>query len=268
MHEPPDELELRVVWRRPEREVACLARQPLSATEMFPRSHTVIGCGRFEPLSGWLGCRTFCGPTVFSVSSIAVLCAKFYGPLVVPAGRLFASPASGPAAGRGGASIAGEYIKRAGGTLYCIDPWAGRWYFAFLTNIRIFALESTVIPIRSPSVAAASLFDDGSLDAVFIDGSHIYPDVLADIDTYFPKIRKGGLIFGHDLNDFPSRFDRNELLSIATVSKMPLRSMNCCFPGKIERINVHPGVILAVQDKFGDDVELFGHGSVVWAKQV
>src|SRR5215469_13533860 len=95
---------------------------------------------------------------------------------------------------------------------------------------------------------------------------------VISIQTFLPtstptclKIRKGGLIFGHDLNDLPSRFDRNELLSIAAVNNA---DANYFINGHVERLNVHPGVTLAVQDRFGDDVELFGRGSVVWAKQV
>ena len=41
-----------------------------------------------------------------------------------------------------------------------------------------------------------------SLDFVFIDASHIYKYVAEDIDLWEPKVKKGGLVSGHDL-DFP-----------------------------------------------------------------
>lgn len=45
---------------------------------------------------------------------------------------------------------------------------------------------------------AFSLFEDESLDFVFIDGLHTYEQVLKDCRNYYPKIKKGGLIIGHD----------------------------------------------------------------------
>lgn len=39
------------------------------------------------------------------------------------------------------------------------------------------------------------------LDFVYIDGNHAYEYVLIDILTWLPKIKKGGLIGGHDFND-------------------------------------------------------------------
>jgi hypothetical protein len=45
---------------------------------------------------------------------------------------------------------------------------------------------------------AASEFENESLDFVFIDGLHTYEQVLKDCQNYYPKIKKGGLIIGHD----------------------------------------------------------------------
>ncbi|OHE82723.1 MAG: hypothetical protein A2107_08930 [Verrucomicrobia bacterium GWF2_62_7] len=48
----------------------------------------------------------------------------------------------------------------------------------------------------SPHGAAA--FDDTSIDFLFIDGCHETPALLADIDTWLPKIRPAGWIAGDD----------------------------------------------------------------------
>ena len=47
---------------------------------------------------------------------------------------------------------------------------------------------------------ASMLVEDGSLDWVFIDADHSYEGVRADITNWLPKIRKGGMITGHDID--------------------------------------------------------------------
>jgi hypothetical protein len=83
------------------------------------------------------------------------------------------------------------------------------------------------------------LFDDGSHDAAFIDGGHSYSNVLADIDAYLPKIRKKGIMFGHDLHDLPSRLDRRELLNVSDLNHAEVTyitsdglSQRLCPPGR------------------------------------
>jgi predicted O-methyltransferase YrrM len=41
---------------------------------------------------------------------------------------------------------------------------------------------------------------DEELDFVFIDGDHSYDATLADITNYWPKVKKGGVFAGHDIN--------------------------------------------------------------------
>ena len=54
------------------------------------------------------------------------------------------------------------------------------------------------------SVDGAKLFDDSSVDLVFIDANHTYEHVKEDIEAWYPKIRDGGILSGHDFSgDFP-----------------------------------------------------------------
>ena len=53
---------------------------------------------------------------------------------------------------------------------------------------------------RMTTNEAAGLFKDESLDAVFIDADHSYEAVKMDIQNWMPKVRKGGILAGHDYN--------------------------------------------------------------------
>ena len=52
--------------------------------------------------------------------------------------------------------------------------------------------------IKGDSVEVSSRYEDESLDFVFIDGDHSYDGVTRDIKAYWPKVRIGGIISGHD----------------------------------------------------------------------
>lgn len=51
------------------------------------------------------------------------------------------------------------------------------------------------------SVFAAKGFLPGTLDAVFIDGDHNEEAVYADIEAWAPKIKSGGILCGHDIDE-------------------------------------------------------------------
>jgi hypothetical protein len=54
---------------------------------------------------------------------------------------------------------------------------------------------------RAFSVEAAKDAAEGSLDFIYLDGNHSYPAVCADLRAWYPKVRSGGLISGHDFVD-------------------------------------------------------------------
>lgn len=51
---------------------------------------------------------------------------------------------------------------------------------------------------RNFSVVCAKSFEDASLDFVYLDARHDYKGVLHDLNAYWPKLRRGGIMAGHD----------------------------------------------------------------------
>jgi hypothetical protein len=51
---------------------------------------------------------------------------------------------------------------------------------------------------RMASTEAAKMIGNHSLDFIYIDARHDYCGVTEDIEAYWPKLRPGGLMAGHD----------------------------------------------------------------------
>lgn len=91
--------------------------------------------------------------------------------------------------------------------LYAIDPWennkelstAEESFKQCKTFLEPFGERAEMVKGYSPS--AAGMFEDESLDFVYIDGLHDYESVKADIEGFYPKVKKGGIIAGHDYNE-------------------------------------------------------------------
>lgn len=79
----------------------------------------------------------------------------------------------------------------------------------------VIAAPSSVEFMRMPSIEAAALVPDASLDFVFLDAMHFYEDVIEDIDAWLPKLKSGGVFSGDDMS---SRFPGVEK---AVTEKLP-----------------------------------------------
>jgi len=105
------------------------------------------------------------------------------------------------------------------------------------SNISTLNCEDIVTIYRDTTQKAALLIEDNSLDICFIDADHHYQGVKQDILTYMPKVKKGGILCGHDCEnlEFANTFTDDELLKD--------------YIGK-NGVGCHPGVIQAVYDIF------------------
>lgn len=52
--------------------------------------------------------------------------------------------------------------------------------------------------IRELSCKASSLFKDNYFDFIYIDADHSYEHIKEDLEIWYPKVKKGGILSGHD----------------------------------------------------------------------
>ena len=132
---------------------------------------------------------------------------------------------------KGGSAIfMAEYIKKLNldCKIICIDTWLGaiefysdkndssryvslnfengypKVYYQFLANVMHKNLENIIIPFPQTSSLAARflLLNHVQADMIYIDASHDEEDVYKDINNYWQLLRKNGVIFGDDYDEF------------------------------------------------------------------
>lgn len=65
-------------------------------------------------------------------------------------------------------------------------------------HVRLDKYKHKIKWMKEKSADAAILIADNSLDFVYIDGNHTYEFVTEDIFLWYPKVKRGGLLSGHD----------------------------------------------------------------------
>jgi len=72
------------------------------------------------------------------------------------------------------------------------------WLDLAAQNLRNAGMLDYVNLIQACSPEASRLYADEQLDFVWLDGDHSYRAVLADLQAWWPKIKAGGFLAGHD----------------------------------------------------------------------
>ena len=67
--------------------------------------------------------------------------------------------------------------------------------------VNMFKSDDRVKIIRDFSVNSSHSFPDEYFDFVYLDADHTYQSVKEDLESWWPKIKKGGILSGHDYID-------------------------------------------------------------------
>lgn len=102
------------------------------------------------------------------------------------------------------------------GFLYLVDPWKGdlynypdirdepqwvqnKYYATTLENVKPFTGRYEIA--RMMSHEAVLHIPDNHLDFIYLDANHTYTYVLQDCELWWPKLKVGGMMSGHDFVD-------------------------------------------------------------------
>jgi predicted O-methyltransferase YrrM len=98
-------------------------------------------------------------------------------------------------------------LQRWGGTLTCVDTWAGDintpasrsapWMLVSCARNLIDAGLANIRLIPATTIAAAACWTQ-PIDYLYVDADHAYEGVRADLAAWAPYVRHGGLILGDD----------------------------------------------------------------------
>jgi hypothetical protein len=114
-----------------------------------------------------------------------------------------------------------EEIAKYATRVFCVDPWeayAGYREHVSQDKLDGFFEETRLkmkdkkngtgcMIIRKYSMDALADFADESLDFVYIDANHSYENCKADIEGWSKKVKKGGIVAGHDYIDRKGQAD-------------------------------------------------------------
>lgn len=76
------------------------------------------------------------------------------------------------------------------------------WREKFEENIKLCGINDMIEIFQMDSIEASKLFEDKSVDFLFLDGCHRYPYTLNEIKSWLPKMKDNSIIGGHDFSTY------------------------------------------------------------------
>lgn len=96
--------------------------------------------------------------------------------------------------------------------LYSIDPWSPK-YLEYghaegdggesITRKILEKFNERSLIVKEPSFEAVKKFGNNFFDFIYIDAAHDYKSVKDDINLFYPKLKVGGIMSGHDYLEYP-----------------------------------------------------------------
>jgi predicted O-methyltransferase YrrM len=91
------------------------------------------------------------------------------------------------------------------GEFYLIDSYNEKYSDQvmnwFKDTHRLFSEDKRVTIIINNSLDVLKLFKDGYFDYIYLDASHNPETVFNEMESYWKKIKKGGMLAGHDYDE-------------------------------------------------------------------
>ncbi|PRW61289.1 Capsular polysaccharide synthesis [Chlorella sorokiniana] len=132
---------------------------------------------------------------------------------------------------------------------YAVDLWGHQENYNDIANVdqaeqenryqetrkRLEPWKDKMVFLRNYTTKAAESIPDNSLDFIYVDARHDYCGVKEDLDTYWPKLKSGGILAGHDY------------LTAGEVSAKPgeTQDWSVCLDG-----SKHEGAVKGAVDEF------------------
>ena len=109
--------------------------------------------------------------------------------------------------------------------VFCVDPWFhpknkyNNHHIQLAEEIFDDRITPTIIKCKGLSEDIVKEFSDNSIDLIYIDAQHDYESVTQDIGLWLTKLKKNGIMSGHDYNFYHKDVVRavDECFGVPTV---------------------------------------------------